>query len=299
VTFSVDFEMAWAFQYSKSSKSRSVELGMRERKQVTEILAVCDERFVPMTWATVGHLCLSSCKRSSSGIAHPELPRHKHFQNNHWDFSCGDWFQNDPCTNVDSDPAWYAPDLVEAIVSARAKHELASHGFSHVSLGPDCPPEVVASELDACIEAMKPFGVRPTTLVFPGNYVGNLNVIAAKGFKTVRAFPFATAAISLPIKIYDGLWGVHSSIDVDKGTESVNLERRLSMLKAHVERAMTHKLSAHFWFHPSLSEIRMRTLLFPLIRYCVELRDQERIDIFTIDRLVKETELAIGKQAHV
>jgi len=291
--------MAWALQYSKSSKPRTVELGMQERKQVAEILAVCEERIVPATWATVGHLCLSSCSRSSSGIAHPHLIRHKHFENDHWNFSSGDWFQNDPCTNVDTDPAWYAPDLVEAIVSARAKHELASHSFSHVNFGPDCPPEVVASELDACIQAMEPFGVRPTTLVFPGNHVGNLNVIAAKGFKAVRAFPFSTAEISLPIKIHDELWGVHSSIGVDKGTDSVNLERRLSMLKAHVEKAMTHKLSVHFWFHPSLSEIRMRALLFPLIRYCAELRDQGRIDIFTIDRLVEETRLAIDGQPHV
>lgn len=296
VTFSLDFEMAWAFQYSKVSGPRCVELGLRERQQVPKILALFDKYSVPATWATVGHLCLEQCKRNSIGLAHSEIARCGHFENEHWKFTTGDWFQNDPCTDAHQNPAWYAPDLVEAIVSARVGHELASHTFSHAGFGSYCPAEVARAELDNSIEAMKPYGVRPTTLVFPGNDIGWLDVVAAKGFRIVRAFPHPTAEISLPMRINNDLWGVHSSTVVDGGTGTANLERRLFILKTYVDKAVASNLAAHFWFHPSLTLPRLHALLFPLVEYCAKLREQGSIDILTMEGLVNETESALLKQ---
>ena len=290
VTFSLDFEMAWAFQYSKVSGPRCVELGLRERQQVPKILAL------PATWATVGHLFLSSCSRDGKGLAHAGMPRIPHFETRNWVFGLGDWYQHDPCTDVRRDPAWYAPDLVEAIVSARVGHELASHTFSHAGFGSYCPAEVAGAELDNSIEAMKPYGVRPTTLVFPGNDIGWLDVVAAKGFRIVRAFPHPTAEISLPMRIDNDLWGVHSSTIVDGGTGAANLERRLFILKTYVDKAVASNLAAHFWFHPSLTLPRLHALLFPLVEYCAKLREQGSIDILTMEGLVNETESALLKQ---
>src|SRR5512142_1144414 len=58
VTFSIDFEMAWATQYSKLNKEGCVSMGLRERSQVPQVLAVLNDHDVPATWATVGHLFL-------------------------------------------------------------------------------------------------------------------------------------------------------------------------------------------------------------------------------------------------
>ena len=288
VTFSADFEMAWAYQYSKLAEEDCVSIGLRERDQVPEILAVLNGYDIPITWATVGHLFLSSCTRGASGLPHPGMPRCGHFDN-HWRFTSGDWFQHDPCSDVHKDPAWYAPDLIEAILSSRTRHEVASHSFSHVGFGEYCPEEVATAEIHASLEAAKLFGVRPRTYVFPGNESGKLKLFAGTGLDVLRLFPVSWAEITLPVRLEEGPWGVHTSAGVETASKSVNLDRRLARLCKFVDRAVEEKMSAHFVFHPSLPRNQMTNLLFPLLRYCADLREKGLVDICTMEGLVDET----------
>ena len=78
VVLSADFEMAWAFRASKTVKD-ATKRGLRERKNVPEIIALLDKYNIPITWATVGHLFLEKCSRKKNGKAHPNMPRPKHF----------------------------------------------------------------------------------------------------------------------------------------------------------------------------------------------------------------------------
>ena len=290
VAFSIDFELAWAWQYAKNKRESCISIGLREREQVPLILGKFDEYGIPATWATVGHLFLRSCERGRDGLAHPEMPRLPHLENEYWRFNTGDWFQHDPCTDFQKDPAWYAPDLIEKILASHGEHEIACHGFSHAGFGAYCPPEVAEAEIDASISAMKTFGVRPSTWVFPGNDEGHFGLLAAKGFRIVRAFPKSWAEISLPIKGTDGIWRVHDSTAVDLEGQGWNFEERLQRLKKYVDKAAETRLSAHIWFHPSLPADQMNSLLFPLLRYCADLREKGLIDIFTMEQLVKATE---------
>ena len=295
VTFSADFEMAWAFRYSRSSAGECVAMGLREREQVPKILAAMEEYTIPITWATVGHLFLSQCTRGANGLAHPELRRPDHFDG-HWRFTSGDWYQHDPCSDVKKDPAWYAPDLIEAILSSRCHHEVASHGFSHMGFGDYCSDEVAEAELDASVAAMGTFGLRPRTFVFPGNEVGKLRLISAKGFEIVRSFPFSLSDISLPLRLPEGPWGIHSTSPVDTGTMAVNSERRLARYLKFVDRAIEARMCAHFWFHPSLSDEQLNGLLIPLLRTCAELREKGLLDVMTVGGVVDETIRAGGPQ---
>ena len=288
ITFSTDFEMAWGYQYSRSAEEDCVTIGLREREQVPKILATLNGYDIPITWATVGHLFLASCTRGASGLPHREIPRCGHFDK-HWQFTSGDWFQHDPCSDVHKDPAWYAPDLIEAILSSRTHHEMASHSFSHVGFGEYCPEEVAAAEIHASLEAMKLFGLRPKTFVFPGNESGKLNLFAGTGLEVLRLFPVSWAEISLPVKLKEDLWGVHQSIYVETATKNVSLDRHLARLLKFVDKAVESRMSAHFVFHSSLPETQMMGLLFPLLRYCAELREKSLIDIFTMEGLVNET----------
>jgi hypothetical protein len=61
VVFSADFEMAWAFRYSKTLASKAVEIGLKERENVPTLLDLFDKYQIPATWATVGHLFLNEC----------------------------------------------------------------------------------------------------------------------------------------------------------------------------------------------------------------------------------------------
>lgn len=294
ITFSIDFEMAWATQYAPYSPEDCVTMGLRERTQVPIILRNFDNFSIPATWATVGHLFLKECARGSNGLAHSEMPRCSHF-NNLWEFTSGDWYQHDPCTDFRRNPAWYAPDLIENIASSKSRHELACHGFSHIGFGPYCPDHVVAAELDACIEVMKPYGLRPTSLIFPGNHLGKLDVIAAKGFKSIRAFPVTWAEISLPLRHETGLWWVLGSVDIDIASGAINLHKRLDRLKKYVQRAIQSQMNAHFWFHPSMPLVQLETMLFPLLRYCADMREKGEIDILTMEGLVAETERLMAR----
>jgi peptidoglycan/xylan/chitin deacetylase (PgdA/CDA1 family) len=290
VTISIDFELAWGWAYAKGlTRDDAVRIGLRERAQVPEILAHMDTFDVPCTWATVAHLFLEKCERNGNGLAHPEIVRTPYFENHYWRFSTGDWFQVDPCTDYKRDPAWYAPDLIEMILRAKAKHELGCHSFSHGGFGRYCPNDAAESKIDACLEVMKSFGVTPRTWVFPGNDVGNFEALAKKGFRNVRAFPIPHVEITLPIHRSDGMWGVHDSTCIDLDGEGWNLEERLTRLKRFVDKAAETKLAAHFWFHPSLPEPQMRGLLFPLLRYCAEQREKGMIDVLTVDDLVTAT----------
>ena len=298
VSFSIDFELAWAWQYARNLRESAVAMGLRERDQVPVILAELDRYGIPATWATVGHLFLERCGHDSHGLAHSEMPRLQHFESEFWRFQQGDWFQHDPCTNVKKDPAWYAPDLIEQILSSKTNHEIACHGFSHAGFGTYCPAEVATAEIDACLGVMQKFGVRPTSLVFPGNDAGHLSVIASRGFKAVRAFPHELAEISLPVRGKEGLWMVHDSAAIDVEGKSWNLESRLQRLKDYVDTAAETRLAAHIWLHPSLPSNQMRGLLFPLLKYCNEMREKGLIGIYTMESLVAATAQLSRKEVH-
>ena len=59
---SADFEMAWAFRYSKKTKDY-MKMGRQERENFPVILNLLEKYNIPITWATVGHLFLKDCKR--------------------------------------------------------------------------------------------------------------------------------------------------------------------------------------------------------------------------------------------
>jgi peptidoglycan/xylan/chitin deacetylase (PgdA/CDA1 family) len=287
VTFSIDFEMAWAWRFSKRQGKDAVALGLHEREQVPKILSALLAYDVPATWATVGHLFLDKCSRSADGLAHADLPRAPHFENEWWDFSKGDWFQHDPCTNVRRDPAWYAPDLIESILHCPTQQELACHSFSHVGFGAYCSPEVASAELDSSIEAMGRFGLKPSSLVFPGNEWGNFDVVASKGIRTVRWFPIKWAEITLPLRRQEGLWALHESDFLQVGWEKDAwvLDSHLRRLQRYVLKAAKTKMNAHFWFHPSLLTEQMERILIPLLRFCADAREKGLVEILTMEML--------------
>jgi hypothetical protein len=126
VVISADLELGWAWCYSKKSddpKVLALQKADQTRQNLPRLLDLFDQFNVPVTWATVGHLFLESCSRIN-GSAHSDLPRPPYFENEFWLYGEGDWLDDDPCSDYHRDPAWYAPDLLRSILSARVKHEV-------------------------------------------------------------------------------------------------------------------------------------------------------------------------------
>jgi peptidoglycan/xylan/chitin deacetylase (PgdA/CDA1 family) len=288
VVFSADFEMAWAFRYSRALADRAEAMGLAERKHVPRILEIFERWKIPVTWATVGHLFLRECRRGASGRPHAEMPRPGHFENGNWSFTAGDWYDHDPCSGFRDHPAWYAGDLVDLIVMAGAGHEIACHTFSHVDFKEvNCPRELAAAELDACAALAETRALRLKSMVFPGGGRGHFGLLKERGFLCYRkpmAFHLDQPEID-PL----GLVAIPSSLGLDRDPYGWTREFHIGMLRRFLKKTVKTGLVCHFWFHPSMDEWYLEGVLPDLVAMVAELRDQGALRVRTMAQLAEET----------
>jgi hypothetical protein len=215
-----------------------------ERRNIPEILAIFENSRIPVTWATVGHLFLSSCTRSACGLAHSGMPRPR--INDRWH---GDWYMHDPCSNVTDAPLWYAPDLIRQIMASKIGHEIGTHTFSHINFAPErCTAALVESELRACIEIMDDFGIAPRSLVFPHNVssYAHEGTLADLGVIAVRHRD-ETVRLSYPERTPHGLYKLYESLHLREARYYHYEEKAEIFMKEAIER----KAAFAIWFHPS------------------------------------------------
>jgi peptidoglycan/xylan/chitin deacetylase (PgdA/CDA1 family) len=146
---SIDVELAWGVwdQLSSQYMERCLRL---ERSIVNRLLALFAEYDVAATWAIVGHLL---------------RPRHD--------------------VPADSLPAWYAPDLVEAIRRAHPRQEIGSHSFAHPCY-PDLSAAAAREDLEAAASAHREYGLPFESFVFPRNLVAYSALLARTGLRVCR-----------------------------------------------------------------------------------------------------------------
>ena len=250
---SADFELAWAWRYAigkQGSLPDPLQFARQARQNIPLILDLCDTYRIPITWGTVGHLFLDSCRRSEKGMAHASLSRLPYFRNEWWAYESGDWFDADPCSSLESDNAWYAPDLIEKILASRAGHEIGCHTFSHIDCSDAiCPEKVIVDELKQCQEAAAKFGVRLESFIFPGHTMGNFEAIKKCGFTSVRTNYLNE--IGYPVKDEFGLWRFPASAEMIR-KPAWSLSYNLYRYRKMVERATRNKAVLNLWFHPSM-----------------------------------------------
>jgi len=274
VLIQADFEMAWAWRYSKSffdPLSAAMEKARQERSNIPKILELCDRYQIPITWATVGHLFLSDCQRVN-GIPHPEIGRLGPFENEYWRFSGGDWFEYDPCSTAFEAPEWYAPDLIKEIIDGQVKHEIACHTFSHVDCRDRiCPPKVMRSEIEACKKVAAPYGLELKSFVHPGHTIGNLEILREFGFLSFRTD--YTNILGYPIFRGDGLWELKSTMEFVFRKEW-SAEYHIYRYKRIVDRAIRNHSVCIFWFHPSLPSLFVEKVMPEIFSYLDEKREE-------------------------
>ena len=167
---SADFEMAWAWRYTKTGENY-LHKGKIERENFPEIIRILEKYHIPITFAIVGHLFLEQCNNGD----HDWMRRIPHF-NDHWKFTEGDWYDHDPHSNYKEAPEWYAPDLIDQILKAKTNHEIGCHTFSHIDCRDHiCSPEVFKAEMKACQKVAKPKGIELESFVHPAHTIGKLS----------------------------------------------------------------------------------------------------------------------------
>lgn len=274
ILVSADFELAWAWRYTKSSRTpveKSLIKAKQERENLPELIKLCEEYNIPVTWATVGHLFLESCEREN-GIAHGELPRLSHFENDYWHYTGKDWFEHDPCTGVNNDPEWYCPDLIRLIVDSPIEHEIGCHTYSHIDCSDSiCHPDILRSELQACKQLAKEWNIELKSFVHPGYTIGNLDTISREDFTNFRTN--YRNVLGYPKKHNNGLWEFEQTSEF-AFRKAWSVDYHIHRYTKIIDRAIKSNTVCVLWFHPSFDPIIVDKILPSVFAYIREKRDE-------------------------
>ncbi len=269
-----DFELAWAWRYSKkyrNYKNEILKIAARERENVPDILILCDMFKIPITWATVGHLLLDECK-IIDGTKHSEILRNNYFDNEYWSYNRGDWFDDDPCTNYRLSPEWYCPDLIKKILNSQVKHEIGCHTFSHIDCSDTiCSKDVLISEINECIRLAKLYGLELKSFVHPAHTIGNLDTLFELGFTSYRT-DYGNI-LGYPEKKPCGLWELKGTIELtNRNKWDVNFN--IEFYKKIIDRAIKNNTVCIFWFHPSFDKLFLEKILPEIYSYINDKKDK-------------------------
>lgn len=184
---SLDLELAWGAFDLWGPRAADIprpwpEIFLQTREVVIDaLLRLFQEYQIPATWAIVGHLFLDHCD-AVNGVKHPDMPRPRH----RW-FK-DDWYAYDPASTVETDPIWYGRDIVEKIMMARPRQEIACHSFSHVIFGDEgCSEKVAEAEVRKCVASAQQLGIELKSFVFPRSQAGHHEILSEHGFLCYRA----------------------------------------------------------------------------------------------------------------
>ncbi|MFC2110890.1 polysaccharide deacetylase family protein [Bacteroidota bacterium] len=258
---SADFELAWAWRYTKSSKNpygKTILKARKERENIPQLIKLCEQYNIPITWLTVGHLFLESCEKVN-GIVHPDIIRPNHFENNYWKFTGKDWLEYDPCSNVNDATEWYAPDLIKMIKESPVNHEIGCHTFSHIDCRDEvCSPEQLKIELQECKKLAKERGLKLKSFVHPGHTIGNLDILANEGFTNFRTD--YRNVLGYPVKHDNGIWELQQTAEIAYRKEWT-VDYHIKRYNMIIDRAIKSSSVCVLWFHPSFEDVFIDKIL--------------------------------------
>jgi len=273
---SADFELAWAWRYSRN-RENPLEMARRERENIPFLVKLFETYNIPITWATVGHLFLSYCRKDS----HAWMKKIPFFKNRNWIYESGDWYDADPCSCWNNAKEWYAPDLIDMIIHSEVHHEIACHTFSHIDCSDDiCPQSVIQDEIIACQEIAKEKSISLKSFVFPGGTYGNFNVLKKYGFTNYRMK--TKYDLFYPCFDENNLIIVPSSLGLSgngSGTETIFA---LTQIKRYIDKAISSGTVCHFWFHPSTNKYYIENVFPAFLQYATEKRERNLLWITTM-----------------
>ncbi len=288
---SIDLEAAWGVwdKLTPQYLSKCLEL---ERMIVDRILSIFDRYDISATWAIVGHLLEKRGDRAAGEL-----------------------------------PAWYAPDMIEAIRAARTEQEIGSHSFAHIYFSENTS-ERVQSDLAAARTIHERYGLEFTSFVFPRNMVSHLPLLARAGIRVFRGIdhgwhmaapgrhpvarilhlldtmiPLAPAVVR-PVMHPGGLVELPGS-RLLMGRNGLRKLVRPAVLELKAKRglraAARDKGVFHLWFHPTnfyYDSERQFATLETIVREAALLRGQQRLDIVPMRSFAGDTVRARAMAAH-
>lgn len=293
--FSWDFELAWGFHDHQQLPERFHKYD--SRAYIGELIKILEQHAIPSTWATVGHLLLNQCNQTESRpYTEIRAPTDRRYD-------------SDPCTSVQEDLLWYAPDLIARLRSCTVTQEIGSHTFSHVMTNID--EKILMAELAACRNIANETEMR--TFVSPRHGKVPVKLLSEYGYTSYRE-PSTNPSWRQAIRFYTGIDGPKTDIPTREPGgvwrhpvstyffyNPVNVvQRRFKRIKRRwfeigLQRAVANGEVFHVWAHPhnfigdedALDQFRW------LINRVAELRDVGDIEPMTMRQLTERLEESV------
>jgi hypothetical protein len=307
---SLDIELGWG-SFNHNGLERHRRSYEKTRGLIRQMLDLFDANQFAATWAVVGHLFLDHCSRVGDG-------NHNHVLQPEYSWWPQGWLSHDPFSNMEHDPYFYAPDIIDSLLGCPTEQELASHTFTHAILGdPECTREVAWSQLQEAMKVTEARGRRLRSLVYPRNQVGHIDVLAELGFTSYRGMdrtwyqrgphrgrlnrgmhymdrwlaftPMVFSSISGSRIQNKENWtfnlpGSMFYVPCDGIWQTVPLKRRITQAYRGLDEAVKQNALFHLWFHPFNlgSSPRLLDGLESIIKYACRLRDHEGMQCLTM-----------------
>jgi Polysaccharide deacetylase len=276
LTISVDLELAWgAWDVLTAEHIYLAETA--ERPICAALIELFDRYEIPATWAIVAALLDEASSRSRPG----------------------------------SKTCWYAPDIIEQLVSAKVAHEIGSHSGRHIYFDSALAPEARA-DLDFARDVHSAHKLPFKSFIFPRGACGHLDQLARVGLHTYShadvgwtvAARRAGHRAGRIAHLVDQILPIPPHLAVAKQRDGlVELEKSMLLMgrnglrrfilpaatrakfRRGLERARHTGGIFHFWFHPSNFYYR-RDEQLTTVAWCLERAANEasfgRIEICTM-----------------
>ena len=284
---SIDTELIWGVADKPNHIAYSLmnKYPDKTRKIFSDLLQLFEKYNIPVTWATVGHLFLERCE----GHACLRAP-----SNN--------WYEHDPCTDIDANRLHYGLDIIEEIMSNKVNHEIGYHTFSHANFA-RCSKDVANDEIKEGKKLAAELGIKLRSFVFPRNEIGQLDILKENGFEIFRGTNiqrwdpkqrffhrmFNGAADKCFVRAINpiwrnGIWEVPSSMQfMDFQIPSSLMIRSFFGL----ENAIKNNNIFHIYFHPYDFLIKpcLATYLDKLLASVAKKRSSGKLQVMTMGDL--------------
>jgi peptidoglycan/xylan/chitin deacetylase (PgdA/CDA1 family) len=256
---SVDVEFAWGFADILETNLARKYIGIiskRSRRNMREVLKICENLDVPMTFGFVGRLLFDD-ESSHASI-------------------------------------WYARDVFQSVLNSRVEHEIACHSFSHIDFS-KCTREEAISDVSMCKKVMRSLGIDPLSFLYPRNRLGYLDVLEKEGFKTFRfkinrsyrevppIIQLFNQTLSLPIKV-GGLIAIPSNMLFQSPKFISSSAILFATLKA-LREASARRRVLHLILHDYLESDVLIHYLSYVLKYAKKLEKKDLIRIKTMQEL--------------
>lgn len=265
--FSLDTELSVGF-FDLDQERHEIfsKDGQRERKAVRAVISLCEKHEITATWAIVGHIFYEHCEYCQRCPV-------KKWQGKY------DSYEEAYGTN---NPLWYGADIIQSILASPQPKEVGFHGYTHrVFTESKMNAEDAQFEIDEWKRLAARHQITGTSVVFPRNAIGHLDLVKDAGFICYRghdriprlyelipileSFDHILSLSKLPLYDIDAsaidpnglvcLPGSQHLFNYNRSMENIldglNFHKlRLNRIFRGIEKAAVEGKMVHLWAHP-------------------------------------------------